>query len=158
VATPEAQIVLSNNGALTSTFATLTAAISPSFFVSIDGLHVAAVHLNGTLVGPASFSVPGYTFTPAKPGEMIELFANGFGPTSELVVPGSVAQGGTLAPLPVVTVENKTAAVTFAGLVFPGQYQFNVTLPDTLTSGDAPIRASFGGTATQPGTLLAVQK
>ena len=158
VATPEAQIVLSNNGTSTSTFATLTADTSPSFFVSIDGLHVAALHLDGTLVGPASFSVPGYPFSPAKPGETIALYANGFGPTLQTVAPGSATQGGTLTPQPVVTVGNKTVTVGFAGLVAPGEYQFNVTLPDPLPQGDLPIRAMFGGAVTQPGALLAVQR
>jgi len=52
-----------------------------------------AIHLDGTLVGPPSLSVPGYTFTPAQPGETISVYANGFGPTSVSVISGSMNQG-----------------------------------------------------------------
>src|SRR4030095_1363979 len=84
----EAQIVVSNNGAASASFTALAQSLSPSFFVFSDGLHIAALHLDGTIVGPTSFSVPalGYTFSPAKPGETIAVYANGFGPTSIPVV------------------------------------------------------------------------
>ncbi len=62
----EAQIVVSNNGAASAQFTALAQPLSPSFFVFSDGLHVAAIHADGTLVGPASFSAPGYTFSPGQ--------------------------------------------------------------------------------------------
>jgi uncharacterized protein (TIGR03437 family) len=55
------QIVVTNKGAISATFTALAQGLSPSFFVFSDNQHAAAVHLDGTLVGPASFSVPGYT-------------------------------------------------------------------------------------------------
>jgi uncharacterized protein (TIGR03437 family) len=48
--------------------------------------------------------------------------------------------------------------VQFAGLVAPGQYQFNVTVPSSLANGDQPIAASYGGQATQAGTLITVHQ
>ena len=152
----DALIGVSNNGATSASFAALTQPLSPSFFVFGDGMHVAAIHLDGTLVGPASFSVPGYTFSPAQPGETISIYANGFGPTSTPVVAGSATQGGTLSPLPAVMVAGRNATVGFAGLVSPGLFQFNVTVPDPVPQGDLLIRATYGGTITQPGTLLTV--
>ncbi len=152
----ETQIVMSDNGAASAQFTALAQPLSPSFFVFGDGLHVAAVHLDGTLVGPTSFSVPGYTFSPAKPGETISVYANGFGATSTPVVAGSSTQGGTLSPFPSITVAGRNATVIFAGLVFPGEFLFNVTLPDPLPPGDLTIRATYGGAITQPGTLLTI--
>ena len=57
------------------------------------------------------------------------LYANGFGPTSTPVVAGAVTQSGTLSPLPVVKIGGVTATVQFAGLVSPGEFQFNVVVP-----------------------------
>jgi uncharacterized protein (TIGR03437 family) len=41
-----------------------------------------------------------------------------------------------------------TATVTFAGLVAPGEFQFNVVVPSTLADGDQPITATYGGSTT----------
>ena len=41
-------------------------AVSPGLLRFGDGVHVAAVHGDGRYVGPASWSVPGYTFAPTK--------------------------------------------------------------------------------------------
>ena len=152
----DAQVVVSNNGAASASFTALAQSLSPSFFVLSDGLHVAAVHLDGTLVGPAASSVPGYTFSPAKPGETISIYANGFGPTSIPVAAGSIIQGGTLSPLPAITVAGRSATVQFAGLVSPGLFQLNVIVPDSIPQGDQTIKATYGAAATQPGTLLTV--
>ena len=152
----DAPLVVTNNGALSSSFATLPDSLSPSFFVFSDGLHVAAIHLDGTLVGAASLSVPGYTFSPAKPGETISLYANGFGPTSIPLVAGSQTQGGTLSPLPAITIGGKSATVQFAGLVSPGLFQFNVMVPDAAPQGDQIIKATYNGANTQSGTLLTI--
>jgi uncharacterized protein (TIGR03437 family) len=84
------------------------------------------------------------------------LFANGFGPTSTPVVDGSVTQGGTLSPLPAVTIGGATANVVFAGLVAVGEFQFNVVVPASLANGDQPITATYNGLTTQPGTLITV--
>lgn len=151
-------IVVTNNGASSAPAAALGQPLAPSFFIFSDGQHVAAFHPDGTLVGPASFSIPGYTFAPAKPGETISVYANGFGPTSTPVVSGATAQGGVLSPPPVITIGGRSATVPFAGLVSPGLFQINLTVPDPLAQGDQPIKATYGGAATQSGTLLSVHQ
>lgn len=152
----DASIAVSNNGTASAQFTALAQPLSPSFFVFSDGLHVAAIHPDGTLVGPASFSVPGYTFSPAKPGETISIYANGWGPTSIPVTAGSITQGGTLSPVPGIAVAGRNASVQFAGLVSPGLFQFNVVVPDSIPQGDQTIKATYGGASTQPGTILTV--
>jgi len=152
------QIVLTNNGASSAPFTALAQTPSPSFFLFSDGQHVAAIHQDGTLVGPSSFSAPGYTFTPAQPGETISIYANGFGPTSVAVTPGSVSQGGVLSPPPSIKIGGANAAVSFAGLVRPGQFQFNVAVPATAPNGDLTINATYAGVSTPSGTLLSVHQ
>jgi len=147
------QVAVNNNGATASATAQ-AATMSPSFFVFSDGQHVAAVHLNGTLVGASSLSVPGYPFAPAQPGETVEIFANGFGSTSTAVVSGSSTQSGTLSPNPTVTIGGVQAPVNFAGLISPGLFQFNVLVPLNAPGGDEAIVATFNGQTTQAGTLL----
>jgi uncharacterized protein (TIGR03437 family) len=125
--------------------------LSPSLFVS--GPYVAAAHADGGLLGPVGL-YPGST--PAKPGETIVLFANGFGPVNLPVIKGSVSQSGILSPLPSITIGGVSAAVSFAGLVAPGEFQFNVTVPPGLGNGDQSIVAAYGGLTTQVGTLITV--
>jgi len=149
------QVVVSNNGKATPAFPAQSQALSPSFFV-FNGGYVAATHANGSLLGPATL-YPGYT-TPAKPGETIVLYANGFGPTQTPIAAGSVVQSGTLATLPVVTIGNATASVAFAGLVAPGEFQFNVVVPSSVPNGDQPITATYGGMTTQTGALVTIQR
>jgi uncharacterized protein (TIGR03437 family) len=148
------QVVVTNNGAASAIFTAPAQALSPSFFV-FDGTHVAATHVNGTLVGPTTL-YPGFS-TPAKPGETIVLYANGFGTTSTPVVSGSILQSGTLSPLPVIEIGSATATVQFAGLVSPGEFRFNVVVPVNTPDGDQSIGATYNGLTTQAGTLIAVQ-
>ena len=143
------------NGAASPLFIAQAQPLSPSFFVFNGGPYVAAVHADGSLVGPATL-YPGSS-TPAKPGETVVLYANGFGATSTPVVSGSTAQSGALSTLPVIRIGGTTATVPFAGLVSPGQFQFNVVIPPNTPDGDQPIAATYNGLSTQAGTLLTVQ-
>ena len=155
--TGSVKVVVTNNVAASASFTVEAQTISPSFFVFGGGAYVAALHsADYSLVGAPSLSVPGYTFTPAKPGETILLYANGFGPASTPVVSGSTSQGGTLATPPVVQIGGVAAKVQFAGLVSPGEFQFNVVIPASLANGDQPITATYGGASTQPGTLITI--
>jgi uncharacterized protein (TIGR03437 family) len=65
---------------------------------------------------------------------------------------------GTLSPLPVVKIGANNAAVLFAGLVEPGEFQFNVVVPQNTPDGDQPITATYNGVTTQPGVLITVQR
>jgi trimeric autotransporter adhesin len=127
--------------------------LSPSLFVFNGGPYVAAAHGDGSLLGPVGL-YPGST--PAKPGETILLFANGFGQVNLPIIKGSASQSGILSPLPVVTIGGVNAAVAFAGLVAPGEFQFNVTVPSSLGNGDQSVVVTYGGQTTQPGTLITV--
>ena len=149
-----AQVEVTYNGATSAAFTAQAQSISLSFFVFNGGPYVAATHSNGSLIGPATL-YPGAS-TPAKPGETIVLYANGFGSTNVPVQSGSVSQSGTLSPLPVVKIGGVAATVQFAGLVAPGEFQFNVVVPASLSNGDQSITATSGGGSTQSGTLVTI--
>lgn len=144
-------VVVTNNGSGSATFNAQAQSTSPSFFVYSGTGYVAALHANGSLIGPASL-YPGSS-TAAQPGETVELYANGFGPTSQAVVSGSESQGGTLSPMPDVTIGGVTATVTFAGL-----FQINVTVPSSVGNGDQPLTTTYNGQSTQSGVLITVQQ
>jgi len=149
-------IQLTNNGVTSTPINAPAASLSPSFFAFNGGPYVAALHANYSLLGPASL-YPGST-TPAKPEEIVLLYANGFGTTSAPVVSGSETQSGTLSPLPVIEIGGINATVEFAGLVAPGEYQFNVTIPASAPNGDNTLTAKYGGASTQAGTLITVEQ
>ncbi len=149
-----------NNG--TSTSAAFTAqlqAVSPGFLRFGDGVHVAAEHAGYSLLGPASLSVPGYTFTPAAPGEIILLFCDGLGlPTSPLTADSAVQTGELPTPLPIVTIGEMSATVQFAGLISPGLYQLNVVVPSLAANGDNQVVVIYGGVSSPAGAMIPVSR
>ncbi|HXS97448.1 MAG TPA: IPT/TIG domain-containing protein [Candidatus Limnocylindrales bacterium] len=104
---------------------------------------------------------PGATTVPAKPGDVLILWATGFGPTQPSVPIGvSVpASGGyPTASSPAVTINNTPATVYGAALApgSAGLYQIAVQVPPTLADGDWPIQANIGGVSSPAGTILSV--
>jgi virginiamycin B lyase len=154
--TGSVSVQVTNNGSTSASFNVQAQAESPSFFVFNGGPYIAAVHLNGSLIGPTTL-FPGVT-TPAQLGETIVIYANGFGPTSNPVVSGARSQSGTLSPLPIITIGGVGATVAFAGLVSPGEFQFNVVVPSLLANGDHSVIATYSGLKTQRGTLITVHQ
>jgi uncharacterized protein (TIGR03437 family) len=59
---------------------------------------------------------------------------------------------------PVCTVGGNPAAIAFAGLSAPGLYQMNLIVPAGAASGDNLVTCTYGGYATPPGDLIAVQQ
>jgi uncharacterized protein (TIGR03437 family) len=154
------QIVATNNGVAGPAFTASMRATAPSFLMFNPTNYVAATHADQTLfVGPTSMSAPGYPFFPAKSGETIVLYAVGLGLPKTMLVNGSSAQFGELpTPYPVVQIGGQNANVSFAGVVSPGLYQLNVTLPSGTPVGDDSITVSYGGQTSSAGALLSVQK
>jgi uncharacterized protein (TIGR03437 family) len=130
-------------------------AVAPSFLLFSTAGYVAATHSNGTLVGPTSL-FPGSS-TPARPGEAIVLYAVGFGLPANPLVNGSAIQSGSLPVLPVCKVGGAAAALSFAGLISPGLYQLNLTIPAMAANGDNSVSCTYDGSTTPAGDLIAVQ-
>jgi uncharacterized protein (TIGR03437 family) len=116
--------------------------LSPAFFTYPSGTtsYVAAVHLDGTLVGPA-----GPSSRPAVPGEVIEIYGTGFGPTNPASPTSKlVGQAASLSLPATVTIGGVNAQVQWAGLVSSGLYQLNVKIPK-VGSGDQPVQTTVSG-------------
>ena len=150
-----AQVKVTTGGVTSAAFTAQAQEYSLSFFIFGAGPYVVGTHANGSDLGPTSL-YPGLT-TPAAPGEVVILYANGFGPVSPPVVAGSDVQSGSLPVLPVIQVGGIPASVQFAGLVSPGLYQFNVVVPESTPNGDNTLTAQYNGFATQSGVLVTVQ-
>ncbi|MBI2679930.1 MAG: hypothetical protein HYX25_02850 [Candidatus Solibacter usitatus] len=135
--------------------------LSPGLFMWTAS-YVAASHLDSSLaVKPGVVS--GTTTVPAKPGEVIVLLGNGFGPTVPAAPPGQVVPLNSvyaLKTLPTVTIGGIAAPVTSAKLAAgqAGVVQITVTVPASAPNGDLPVVAAVGGVASQSGAFLTVQK
>jgi uncharacterized protein (TIGR03437 family) len=130
---------------------------APAFFTIDNGAYVAALHADYTLVGSANL-LPGVTTLPAQPGETILLYGTGFGPASPALPTAQLVTTPSVLANPVqVTIGGAAATVVYAGLVEPGLYQLNVTVPN-LPNGDAAVVATIGGVSTQTGVSVTVQQ
>jgi uncharacterized protein (TIGR03118 family) len=146
-----AQIQTTNNGLTGAPVTVSVDPLAPAFFTlganaSSGNVYVAAEHVDGTLIGPATTIK---SATPVKPGETIMLFATGFGST--------LASGDALAVPPAIVIDGIAANVTFAGLVGPGLYQINVTVPPNVTLGqDVLVVGLSSNFETQPNAYITV--
>ena len=149
------QVQLTSGGVAGNSFPAQAQALSPSFFEFGGGPYLAATHLSGAYLGPTNLNL-GIPTTPAKPGETVVLYGNGFGPTTVPVAAGSVVQTGTLPSSPLIMIGGLPATVQFAGLISPGLFQFNVIVPNGVPDGDNAVVATYAGVSTQAGALLNV--
>jgi uncharacterized protein (TIGR03437 family) len=88
---------------------------------------------------------------------MVVLYTVGFGLPSTTLVNGSSTQSGSLPVLPVCTVGGTPASLSFAGLISPGLYQLNLTVPASAANGDNLIACIYNGFSTPVGDLITVQ-
>jgi len=153
---PVSIVVTSGTNSSPPSTATLRAA-APSFLLLGSTQYDAAEHIDFTLLGPVAISAPGYSFTPAQKGETVSLFATGFGLPVTPLIAGSSSQSGALPSLPTVQIGGAPASVGFAGVINPGLYQLNVTVPATAASGDNSLTVSYGGLTSVLGILIAIQ-
>ncbi len=140
----------------------VTATVSqygPAFFLWPSNQVVATRQDFSFAVKAGTFS--GTTTLPAKPGDVLILWATGFGPTNP-VAPGGVAVPSdktyATASAPTVTINNQPAIVFGAALApgAAGLYQIAIQVPNTLTDGDWPIQAGIGGAQSAAGAVLTV--
>jgi uncharacterized protein (TIGR03437 family) len=137
-------VEVTNNGVSTTNILTWVTKYAPGAFTyTQDGTtFAAATAANGSPVLPSS---------PAKPGEVISIYATGLAPST----------AGVLAPVhhDVANVEvhigGKAATVQFAGLVEAGVFQINAVVPD-VDAGNQPIFISSSAIASVTGVSLPI--
>jgi uncharacterized protein (TIGR03437 family) len=159
--------VVVTNAAGFSTSTVTLAPVAPSFSL-LDGSHVTGIILrsdgSGTqgggiydVIGPTGNSL-GYPTVAAKPGDQIELFAVGLGPTSPTVMSGQPYSGAAMTTTTVnLVINNVSVTPSFAGLSGAGLYQINLTVPAGLGTGDVALSASVAGAQTPSGVVISLQ-
>lgn len=146
-ATGPVNVQVTRDGVTSAAIQANYAAAAPGYFTyAANGRNfVASTHANGTYVGDIAGT------TPAKAGETILLYATGLGASQAGVVPSVTA----VATLPTVTIGGKTAQVAFAGLIYPGEWQLNVVVPQ-VAAGEQPVTISYGGASSPVQTYVAI--
>jgi uncharacterized protein (TIGR03437 family) len=109
------------------------------------------------VLGPTGMS-PDYQTVAAKPGDIVELFGVGFGPTNS-PVPAGKAFSGAAPTTNSVQVSIGGTAVTplFSGLSSSGLYQITLAIPAGLGRGDQAFVATVDGVQTQAGVVFSLQ-
>lgn len=152
------QLTLTTPAGTSAPFSVRKGGYLPAFYAPFGestGLRVTAVALDGTLVGKGSLDPR--VRRAARPGEILQFFATGFGPTNPPTPSDSLFTGApAVANRPRITIGGREAALLGNGnLVSPGLYQFNLTIPD-LPDGDHPIIAETGGVQSPANVFLTV--
>jgi len=122
-------------------------------------IYPAAVHTNGTYIGPAGLFGSAAATVPAAPGDRILLFGTGFGPTNPAVDAATLFSGAAPLESPndlSILVGGQRATVEFAGLVGSGLCQFNIVVPN-IADGDQTLLVQIGGQRSQSALRLAVK-
>jgi uncharacterized protein (TIGR03437 family) len=131
--------------------------------VSIGGNPYVAAVVNGTptYVLPATAPVTGISFRPARPGETLNFFGNGFGPVSPSPAQGQLVSQSNQLTTPLLVFFGQTqAAVGYAGYApgFIGLCQINVVVPDVPDSDLVPVTFALGNFAGAPTLYTAVKR
>ena len=140
---------------------------APEFFYFLHNASghnpIAAVNaVTGSYVG-ATGLLPGTSFAPAKPGDILTLFGTGLGATSPDFGPGELP--GTIASV------TAPVAIAFGGVALSpsdifyvglsqeaGVYQVSIRVPDAVADGDQPFILSVGGAASAAGGFITVSR
>lgn len=143
-------------------------AATPEFFFFVqnaNGQNPVAAEFSysvaGAYVGPAGL-LPGATFIPARPGDVVVIFMTGLGATSPSYAPGVLPPGGAslIAPASVSlgALQLPAANTLYAGVapLTPGQYQVNIQIPAGAPTGNVPLTVTVGTFSTPPGGYLAI--
>lgn len=157
---PVSVVVTTPTGS-SSAFTATAALYGPAFFLWPASQVVATrqdyslAAKNGTFAGAST--------VPAKPGDVLILWATGFGPTNPAAPPGVAVPGDqaySTASSPLVTIGNLPALVYGAALASGsvGLYQIAIQVPPSLADGDWPIQATIGGVASPAGAVLTVKQ
>ncbi len=130
---------------------------------TISGTQYLAAVVNGTstYILPSSANLGGISYRPAKPGESITFFGNGFGPVTPAPPQGQIVQQTNQLTMPLqVFFGSAPATVQYAGLApgFLGLYQFNVIVPNIPDSDVVPVTFALGNFAGAPTLYTSVHQ
>lgn len=140
-------------------------ATAPEFFYfttnSTGANPIAAIDaVTGAYIGAPGL-ISGATFTPAKPGDYLTLFATGFSATDPSFAPGVLPSGSAPVTASVSImlggVTLTPSQILYAGLSqFAGLYQVNIQVPN-VANGNQPLVITVGGVASPATAFITVQ-
>ncbi len=120
------------------------------------GQALALIYPDNAIAAPAN-SIPGRLTRPAKPADILEIYATGLGPVVNTPADGNIPTGAPATTnKPVVLVGGITADVQFSGLApgFVGLYQINIVTPNVSPGNTVPLQIQMGGiTSTNQATI-----
>jgi uncharacterized protein (TIGR03437 family) len=107
--------------------------------------------------------VSGTVFTPAKPGDILSLFATALGATDPSFGPGELPGVAAQVTAPYsVSIGGVTLAssdILYVGVTQnAGLYQVNVRVPDAVPDGDQLVMLTVGGVSTPVGGFVTVRR
>jgi uncharacterized protein (TIGR03437 family) len=157
---PVQMVLTTKNGSSNANITTIARAPAlwaPGTFKSGDRQYVGA-QINATTYALPEGLVTGITSRPARPGETVVLYGVGFGTTTPAIPAGAIATVQATLPDVVVRIGGIAATVAYAGVApqFVGLYQFNVTVPQGVSAGDASFEMSVAGISVDQVLRLAV--
>jgi uncharacterized protein (TIGR03437 family) len=143
-------VVTAPQGTATATATMQT--VSPGLFMynTANRNYIAAQHVDYSLVGPSA---------PAKPGEVVILYATGFGPTTPPTPSGQLVTTAwpDLSAITLTIGGSPAQVPLWTGITEAGLWQMNVQVPQGASSGDAAVVAQIGGKSTQSNVFLSIQ-
>jgi uncharacterized protein (TIGR03437 family) len=155
-------VVVTNNGAISAAFTAQLQPFSPALLKWGGGQYPYAEitrSSDNAYVGNPNL-IPGTIA--AKAGDILTLWVTGLGATNPAVPAGqqpTVVNGGPPVPAtnPTVTLGGTNVTVLGAILRYAGLYQVNIQLPQTMPTGDLPIKIIQGSFESPDGVLINVQ-
>lgn len=130
-------VTVTSNGVTTSPVLAEMRSSAPAFF-QYSGGFASAVHKDGTVVGDPAVIAGA---RPASPGEQILMYGTGFLPSPA----GITIDSAQTVTNPKVTVGSASAQVSWDGLVGPGLFEVNLTVPN-VAAGSYVLNGSLNGT------------
>jgi uncharacterized protein (TIGR03437 family) len=141
---------------------------SPEFFYFVQATSgqnpIAAVNAStGVFVGTPGL-LTGGTFAPAKPGDVLTLYATGLGLTNPSFAAGQLpGTASSIAGDIQVTIGLTALAKTdvlYAGVTpsAAGLYQVNIHLPLSISNGDQPVQMTINGIPSPSGGYITVKR
>jgi uncharacterized protein (TIGR03437 family) len=133
------QVTVDNGVASNAPVSASVTAAQPGIFVVDAAPDGAITHLGGALVTASD---------PAAPGEVVVMYATGFGPVSPAVPDGQAPAGLSYTTLqPLITIGGLPTEVDFSGAApyFVGLTQLNIAVPGEAPSGPNDLVVNING-------------
>ena len=153
------QVVVTNNGVSSAPVTAHVQNYAPAFFQwGANKYAVTTRYPDNALVANPSI---GKGYVAAKPGDILILWATGFGPVAPVQMPGVLTSGDhNVSQTVMVTVDGVPVGVIGAALspALAGVYQIAIHLPRSVPTGDVLLKAMVGGFNTPDNVYLFITK